>query len=92
MRKPSVLIKISLVLAIIFGLVDGVCANPRIVSNSAHLYSGVCVAYAPNGKVLASGGQDQVVRIWDLEHRALVRPISVNSGNIFAIAFSPYQN
>lgn len=53
-----------------------------------------CVAIAPNGRIGASAGgfypePDSVIKIWDLEHRTLVRTLPGHESGVSAIAFSP---
>jgi tRNA A-37 threonylcarbamoyl transferase component Bud32 len=49
-----------------------------------------CIAVSPNGKVVATGGEDSVIRLWDAEtmyeHR---KPLTGHTGGITCLAFSP---
>ena len=47
-----------------------------------------CVAYSPSGKLLATGGDDWTVRLWEVETG---RPIRVlrTGGRVTSVAFSP---
>jgi WD40 repeat protein len=48
------------------------------------------LAYSPDGRLLASGGHDHVVRIWDLERRRQLPHFAcLSGGSIAAVAFSP---
>jgi RNA polymerase sigma factor (sigma-70 family) len=51
-----------------------------------------CVAYAPDGKALASAGYDNWIRLWDLTRRRLIRQFEAHRGGqdgkgIFQLAF-----
>lgn len=48
------------------------------------------LAMSANGKILASGGADGMIRLWDLaDRRALGPPLTSHSGTVGSLAFSP---
>ena len=47
------------------------------------------VAFAPDGKTIASAGSDRTVRLWNVATGALRRTLKGHSGRIEAVAFSP---
>jgi RNA polymerase sigma factor (sigma-70 family) len=48
-----------------------------------------CLAYAPDGKVVASGGRDRVLRFWDPASGKELRHFPIPEGQVCALAFSP---
>jgi WD40 repeat protein len=48
-----------------------------------------CVAFRPDGKVLASGGSDNKVRFWDPRTGRQLRRLDGHDGDIACLAFSP---
>jgi RNA polymerase sigma factor (sigma-70 family) len=48
-----------------------------------------CVAFAPGGKLLASGGDDETVRCWDTRTGELVRTFRGHDGGARGLAFTP---
>jgi WD40 repeat protein len=50
---------------------------------------GLNVAFSPDGQWLASGGEENTVKIWDLKSGAEGRTLREHTGDIFAIAISP---
>ena len=49
----------------------------------------VCMAFSPDGTILATGGHDNRVRLWDVEHRTELARLSGHSQLVEAVAFSP---
>src|SRR5262249_45022299 len=47
------------------------------------------VAFSPDGRLLASGGLDKTIRLWDVGTRRLVATLKGHQGSVGAVAFSP---
>jgi WD40 repeat protein/tRNA A-37 threonylcarbamoyl transferase component Bud32 len=47
------------------------------------------VAVSPNGRMVASAGEDQVVKLWDLATRQVLRSQKVHTATVCGLAFSP---
>ena len=48
-----------------------------------------CVAFSPNGKMLAAGNRFGTVRIWDVASKKEIKTITGHMGEVWSIAFSP---
>jgi WD40 repeat protein len=48
-----------------------------------------CLAYSPDGKRIATGGSDQIVKLWDPTTGQEVLTLTGHTGDITGVAFSP---
>ena len=51
--------------------------------------AGLGIAFSPNGRLLATGGGDGVLKLWDANSGSELRTIAAHLGVIFGVAFSP---
>jgi WD40 repeat protein len=58
----------------------------ELKGHTALVYS---LAFSPDGKLLASGGFDNLVKLWDFNARKEVRSLTGHTGPVYCVAFSP---
>jgi WD40 repeat protein len=61
--------------------------NPA--SLKGHRSGVLAVAFRPDGKLLASGGKDFTLRLWDAETGAEAKTLEGHKGSVCSVAFSP---
>jgi WD40 repeat protein/serine/threonine protein kinase len=74
------------------GLQEFVLHDPALARTGqprAHASSVDCVAFSPDSRLLATGGADKVVRLWDLASGRLERVLRGHTDWILSLAFSP---
>src|SRR6266702_5985515 len=47
------------------------------------------IAFSPDGKLLASGGEDQTVRLWDVSSGQCLKILQGHTHRVRSVAFSP---
>jgi WD40 repeat protein/transcriptional regulator with XRE-family HTH domain len=65
-------------------------ARPGIAVLAGHSGPVYSMAFSPDGKTLASSGQDSLVRLWDVATgRQIGHPLPVPGSAVYSVAFSP---
>jgi WD40 repeat protein len=62
----------------------------RLFTNRARVH-GQClnVAFSPDARRLATGGEENTVQIWDVQTGDLLQTLRGHSGDVYTVAFSP---
>ena len=63
--------------------------KPALILQTGHTKSANAVAFSPDNQWLASGGKDDVIKIWDLATGNVLRTLYGHSSNVNALAVSP---
>jgi|GEM_PF-1021532 len=63
--------------------------KPELVVQTGHSGEIASMAISPNGKMIASGGADQTLRLWDIETGKELHVFSGHKTRIGSLAFSP---
>ncbi|MBS1788481.1 MAG: PD40 domain-containing protein [Acidobacteria bacterium] len=63
--------------------------RPELAIQTGHSARVNAVAYSPNGRIIASGGVDQTIKLWDVETGLELRTLRGHTAAVQALAFSP---
>ncbi|MGI8897126.1 MAG: WD40 repeat domain-containing protein, partial [Pyrinomonadaceae bacterium] len=62
--------------------------KPELILQTGHTRSANAVAFSPDNRWLASGGKDNVIKIWDLATGNVLRTLYGHTSNVNALAVS----
>jgi WD40 repeat protein len=54
-----------------------------------HAYGVPCIAFSSDGKLLASSGWDETIRLWDVQERKQIGSLAIRINKAAPVAFSP---
>jgi COMPASS component SWD3 len=57
----------------------------KLIGHASYVY---CAAFSPNGSILASGGFDDCLRLWDVRHERIFKEIAAHGDPITSVDFS----
>ena len=68
---------------------SGPMQRAAITAYHGHTSTVFAVAWSPDGKLIASGGDDSTVQVWDAITGHLLTKYSGHTGTVYAVAWSP---
>src|SRR4029077_16660276 len=66
---------------------DGKLSNNTLLAGGAGEVR--CVAFSPDGKLLAAGNRYHTVRVWDVATKKEIKTLTGHMSDVWSIAFSP---
>ncbi len=69
-------------------LLNPVNPEKRIGTLVGSMLAVECLAFHPNGRILASGGLDKTLRLWDVSTKTLIRTVGTNHAFLNGVLFS----
>jgi WD40 repeat protein len=63
--------------------------EPRLTLRARVAGPGLSVSFSPDGRRLATGGEENTIKIWDVQNGQELPPLRGHKGDVYTLAFSP---
>jgi WD40 repeat protein len=63
--------------------------NGAATSLTGHQGTVLAATFSTDGRLMASGGKDRIIRLWDVKAATMIRQLRGHRGDVQALAFSP---
>jgi WD40 repeat protein len=64
-------------------------ASTECLVNLHSTYQLLCLAWCPDGRILATGGVEDTIRLWDIASRTTVAQLVGHTRSVYTLAYSP---
>ena len=64
-------------------------ASGQVLNLTGHKNTVACLAFSPDGKILASGSGDNTIKLWDTRSGKEIRTLPASKERITEVVFSP---
>jgi WD40 repeat protein len=63
--------------------------RPELILQAGHSLKAEAMVFSPDGRLIATGGADMAIKIWDAATGRVLRTLGGHAGGVKALAFSP---
>jgi WD40 repeat protein len=68
---------------------SAISERPELILQAGHSSKAEAMAFSPDGRLIATGGMDTAIKIWDAATGRVLHTLGGHAGGVKAVAFSP---